>query len=667
MAESQKNKAAPITETPFDFIKISPNVLRVTLMKNIVWIILAGILGAGIGAVASKLMIKNKWTSRCSLYKLPQSAELRKEIPSLYEPPDLNTVVESIRTRENIQKAIKRLGMDISVDAFYGKTKIQKQKNNNLFTIVAEDEDREKSAQIANVMAEIFLESYASMMQGSARKLEEQYISSAGTIRAEMTDLEKKMRKMLSDKGINSIETELGMNIQKVKDIGMKLLESRAAAETARIRLQDLDIAIAKMSPDVQISYVVTPPDAGLLKQLEAQLNELTQKFTDENPKVKRLRSEIEELKKRTVNPGKPSPEQVTYGSNQTRQTLEIEKLKVESELKSSMKNIESFEREVKDIRKSIDGISSMNEEYSELSRKLDLNRQTLSKVETMIAASGLSVKPNSLDIKIFEPAVPPAYPDSSKRKLIVIAVGGLFMGLVGALALGREVLDLTVKSDSDMSEILHVKNLGALPDRDAVNISLFNVSFQVVFENMMNELKNVQRPVIVVGSVSKEAGKSLLINECMRIFRARNKTALIISDPKNAGAVEKNSMVNHFVYSRLPFDDFHPTLRGDGSPGAFFELDETTFSYPIDEERLAAFIKEQKSYDMIIWELFDFDRNKRLFSTIARQSDLFVLVTRFRKSKKLDCIACTKFLKLQNCRDISGIVNCIHSDYFNI
>ena len=655
------------TETPFDFLKVSVDIMRITLVKNLIWVILAGIIGIIVATVGSKMLIKNKWTSRCTLYKLPQSAELRKEIPSLYEPPDINTVIESVRTRENILKSINKLGLNLSVDSFYGKTKILKQKNNNLFTILAEDEDRNRSAEIANSLAEIFLASYAEMMQGSANKLEEQYRTSAQEIKGEIAVIEDGMRKCLSVSGITSIDTEIGMNLQKVKDLEMKLLENRADAETAKIRILDLNTAISQMSPDVQISYVTTPLDAGVMKELENQLNELTQKFTDDNPKVKRIRGEIDELKKRVGDGQKPKPEQITYGSNQTRQTLEIEKLKVESELKSAMKNIESYGNEIKETKKSLENISSAGEKYSEYKRRLDLNRETLTKVENMIATSGLSVKPNSLDIRILEPAVPPAFPDSTKRKVIILAAAVFLMIVTVLFVTGREFLDLTVKSGFDIEQIFKIKNLGSLPDRDKVNLSLFNTSFQVVFENMQNEIRNLKRPFVVLGSVSSGTGKSLLLSECVRIFKARNKKILLIAKPASGVGRDDGNFVNPFVYGSSPVEKFHPSLGEDGVHTAYFDLDDNTFSYPVDEARLSEFIQAQKDYDIIFWELFDFSRNMRLFSAISRQSDLFILVTRFRESRKIAVLSCVKFLRAQNCRKISGLVNRVHSDYFNI
>lgn len=665
--ETNTRHDPPAADTHFDFLKVSIDVMRVRIVKNLIWIVLAGIIGFVVAVAGTKMLIKNKWTSRCILYKLPQSAELKKEIPSLYEPPDINTVIESVRTRENILKAIKKLNLNLSVDSFYGKTKIIKQKNNNLFTIVAEDGDRETSAKIANAIADIFLASYAEMMQGSANKLEGQYKTSAQEIKDEIARIEESMRKCLSINGITSIDTEIGMNLQKVKDLEMKLLENKADAETAKIRIQDLNVAISQMSPDVEISYVVTPPDAGAMKDLENQLNELTQKFTEDNPKVRRIRGEIEELKKRVVSGQKPKPEQITYGSNQTRQTLEMEKLKVDSELKSAMKNIESYGNEIKETKKSLDSISSTNEEFTELKRRLDLNRQTLSKVENMIATSGLSVKPNSLDVRILEPAVPPAFPDSTKRKAISIAIAIIFTIATMLFIIGKEFLDLTVKSGFDIDHIFKIKNLGSLPDRDKVNLSLFNTSFQVVFENMFNEIKDKIRPVVVFGSVSSGTGKSLLLSECVRIFRARNKRVLVVMPPPKEVQDNGENFVNPFVYCNTPIEKFHPVLGEDGVYTAYFELDENTFSYPIDEAKLSEFLQTQNSYDIVCWELFEFSKNMRLFSAISGQSDLFVLVTRFRESQKIEALSCVKFLKAQDCRKISGLVNCIHSDYFNI
>ena len=667
---SQKPLASNEPQFQVDFLKISPEVLRVTLFKRLLWIFSAALAGFAISAICVKILLKDSWTSSCILYRLPQSTELKKEIPSLYDPPDINTVIESIRTRNNIIRVINKMNLKISVDAFFAKTKIVKQKNNNLFSIIASDKDRQTSAAIANELANAFLESYVEMMQSSANKLNEQYRNSAENIKKEIEKLEDRSRKMLLENGIASVESEMNMNFQKLNDMQIKLLENRAAAETAKIRIQDLKFAISQMSSEVQISYVVTPPEAGVMQELQKELNALMQKFTEENPKVKRIQGEIDELKKRAVAGERPKPEHVTFGSNQEKKDLEMELMRTESNLKSVIKNIDGYQEEIKETRKNLDKISAISDKYNEIRRPLELNRQSLSKIENMISISELSVKPNSLDIKIMEAAVPPPFPNGSKRKMFVIACTVLMFLGATVIFLGMEVLDLTVKAGYDFPAIFKIPNLGVLPDRERVNISLFNTAFQVVFNSMEIEIAGKKIPLIVLGGVNAGTGKSLIISECARILKARNKKILVISKTADAAAesgAEIPGLINPFLYGNADLKEFAPVKIDDSLSAGYFALDESTFSLPMDEEKLQAFIRAQDAYDIIFWELFEFRKNVRLFAEICKTSDLFILVTKFRRCGKIEVLSCLKFLKKQPPAKTGGILNCVDSDYFTL
>ncbi len=667
--ENKKNQNNNEPQISLDFLKISPDVLRVTLFKRLIWIIAAGLAGLVLSTICTKIFIKDKWTSTCVLYRLPQSPELKKEIPSLYDPPDINTVIESIRIRTNIMKVIKNTKLNISVDAFLAKTKVVKQKNNTLFTIVAEDKDRYTSAAIANELAEAFLESYAEMMQSSAKKLNDQYRSSAENIKKEIEKMEDKSRKVLLDNEISSIDAETNINFQKLNDMQIKLLENKAAAETAKIRLQDLRFAISQMSSEVQISYVITPPEAGVMQDLQKELNALMQKFTEENPKVKKIKSEIDALKKRAEDGERPKPDHVTFGSNQAKKDLEMESMRTESSLKSALKNIETYQLETKETRKNLDRISSISEKYNEIRRTLEQKKQALTKIEQMIAISELSVKPNSLDIKIMEPATPPPYPDSTKRKMIVIAIGMLMFLGATVIFLGMELLDLTVKAGYDISGIFKILNLGTLPDRDRVNVSLFNTAFQVVFKSIETETAGKKTPFIVLGGVSPGTGKSMIISECTRILKSRKKKVLVIGKVENAVHPEGKipGLINPFLYEGAEFKDFSPVEIDAGLSMGYFNLDDSTFSYPLDEEKLRAFIKSQDSYDIIFWELFEFQNNVRLFAEICKESDLFILTMKFRKCRKIEVLSCLKFLKKQQPARMGGVLNCVDNDYFTL
>ncbi|MEI6421499.1 MAG: hypothetical protein WCP55_04720, partial [Lentisphaerota bacterium] len=83
---SQKPLASNEPQFQVDFLKISPEVLRVTLFKRLLWIFAAALAGFAISAICVKILLKDSWTSSCILYRLPQSTELKKEIPSLYDP-----------------------------------------------------------------------------------------------------------------------------------------------------------------------------------------------------------------------------------------------------------------------------------------------------------------------------------------------------------------------------------------------------------------------------------------------------------------------------------------------------------------------------------------------------------------------------------------------------
>jgi uncharacterized protein involved in exopolysaccharide biosynthesis len=637
--------------------------------RNLFMLILLPVIFFTIAAVTAKTLIKDSWTAQCILFRHTKGANVQKDMSPIYKPIDIDTLIETIRTRKNIINVIKQLNLDMGINTFYSITKISKHKNNSIITISAEYKNSRTAADIANTLANVFLKSYIDLQNASSRGIHNYFQTSSSKIRSKIDDYERQLQDYLKTHKVISIEGETTAKFEQLNEMELKLLESKMLKTTLKIRLSDITGEVKNMKKEIPLSYVVSTSSEKEIDMLNKQLAILSQKYTKENPKVIRLIAEIKKLKAEKSKKGKstPAPEKIIYGENIQRQTLVTEKSNVESQLNSVDKNIDDINAGIKLIKEKLGNLSKLESTYSRLKRKIALNQELLKKVEHILASSVIITKADVSDIEILEKAVPPSFPQSSSRKVLAL-VGGI-LGFLAALIfiILPEYLDFSVKSGRFIEDVLKVKLLGLLPDKDAVDESIFYSAQQIIIEGILSSSDINSKPVSVFCSSIADAGKSFAIGFITEMLKEKNLKTLYIDSVYDVTDDIEDCVINNYLYKSSKSDsNLKVNKISDYLDKVYFHVNSATYKFPLDKSRLQEFLESQKvNYDYIIFELFEFNKNRQLFSAFTSAADFTVLVSRFKRSNKFADKALVDFIKSRNTKNLSGLVNHIDKQYY--
>ena len=671
MAEEYKNVEAEeksvLGGIDIDIFKYDVRVFLISLRKRLPFLLLIPVvIGVGL-AIYVKSMPKN-WQATCQLFKAEiKEGEKKDELTDLRKSFSVDVIKEMIRTKTNMRAVIENLKLQMSLQGLYGSTSISvPEDNENMININAVSVSGRLAADIANELAKVFLKSYEEMRNRAVKKRYDYFAHQKIQVIEHVNALEEEKKAYLKKHNISAIALEGAKDYKSLQDLETKIIVVKNKMASLKIEIEEYRKQIKKLDPEIKLSYEVTTLDDTELVLKKNQLAVLKHRYTPENPKVKKLASEIEEMeKKMKEEKEKERPaSKTTYGKNWHVMRLEEKIFNARTELKGLEGALQQYEAEKPAIEAKLAELDKTATEYNEIKRRADLEYALLRKIDLGVTEMSLALSSNVSDLRIFEKAEPPVYPMESKRKKWVIF--GFIVGVIlaGITAVALEVTDLTVKSKFDVENVLNINALGSLPKINEVRLKKFYSAIQAIFSRIFkNDIDSHKKNILVTfGDVDGETGKTFFIKKCIDVFGPMEKKILYISSCNELASGLVKYKINDYIYNGQKMDE---ELADENNDHLYFLLDNYSYIVPVKAAQVQAFINGFSDYDFIFWELFDFKKNEPLFATICSVAHYTVIMTKFKKTKKIAAVNCIKHLKEHNVRNIGGIVNSVEKRYF--
>jgi len=671
MAEEYKNtepeEKSILGGIDIDIFKYDVRVFLISLRKRLPFLLMIpAVIGAGL-VIYVKSMPKN-WQATCQLFKSEEKQTNKKdELTDLRKSFSVDVIKEMVRTKKNMRAVIENLKLQMSLQGLYGATSISvPEDNENMININATSVSGRLAADIANELAKVFLKSYEEMRNSAVKKRYDYFSHQKVQVIEHINALEEEKKAYLKKHNTTAIALEGAKDLKLLEDLETKAITVRKKIAELKIEIDEYEKQIKKLDPEIVLSYDVTTQDDSELVLKKNQLAVLRHRYTDDNPKVIKLMAEIEELEKKMKDEKTKSraPSKTTYGKNWAVMQLEDKKFTAKTELKGLEGALREYEAERPAIKAKLAELDKTAAEYKEIKRRADLEYDLLKKIDTGVTEMSLALSSNVSDLRIFEKAEPPVYPMEDKRKKWVIF--GFIAGVIlaGIVAVALEVTDLTVKSKFDIEHVLNINALGTLPKINEVRLKKFYSAIQAIFTRIFkNDIDTHKKNILVTfGDVDGGTGKTFFIKKCIDVFGPMEKKILYISSCNELASGLVKYKINDYIYNGQNMDE---ELAEENNDHLYFLLDNYSYIVPVKAAQVQTFISGFSNYDFIFWELFDFKKNEPLFATICSVAHYTVIMTKFKKTKKISAVKCIKHLKEHNVRNIGGIVNSVEKRYF--
>ncbi len=660
------NEPKPIEElldTESTALQFDRQILGIVYKKRLKYIVAVTLIAMIIAGVWAKVRITPTWKANCFVIRAPKNMSTPAEMPYLYQTFDLNTILETVRTRNVLIEVINKLRLQVSPEELFKTIEVQRGNRSNVLKFSVTWNDREMAARIANTTADAFIYNN-NLLQNSATLKIFNYYQQQQQNRVKMIqDLEQQYEQFRGQYGVISIPNESQTKFDQLKALELNMIDNSLRITEMDTKITEIQQRLDDTPKEVIRSWTYTETDERKLLQLDKELEILKTKYTTDNPKVQKVLKEIRDLKAQAQKIQRDIPESVTWGPSGLVEVYTIDKVRFEAEKKAAIEKNNEYQIKINNIRASLENLTQIQKEFFEIERLLQLNRDILRVIEGRLAESKMAMQSNVSDYEVIEPAKAPNYPEGTRRKLLVVAVGVVFFLLGSVFVIGNELLDFSIKSEIDFREVIKIPMIGQLPDEDQFDKNVFYRNLQVVVDNIVRLVGSKPSPVVCFGSDIPETGKSFLINDIVKMLLGQRKRILYIDSIHSSSSDTEPYMINDWLYNHA--ESYTLDTRDANLHRAYFLADDSVFTSIFEHSRVVSFFDSLKDYDYIFWELFDCHYNVQLFSNISSASDVLVMIGRFKRSSRHIFANLVKFVKERKFRNIYGVLNYVHKDYF--
>lgn len=357
-----------------------------------------------------------------------------------------------IHAAESRAGLVERLESMDAAGAIKGRVSAQSMGETQILKLVVKSRDPQSAATLANAVASTYvdhnLEQRATVTSDAAGWLGDQVLE----LRQKLEASEDALHQFKDENNIVSVSLEdrRSMTAQTLEHLNKKLSEVRTDLIELGSRRAQIEEALEAGLSGESLTKVLSSSIVSSLKSTYSDLKrkkaELTVRYTEGHPKVAALQQQIESTRKDL----KTEIDTILRNLENQYQAKALTKARLEAEFDEV--KAEAIELNKKAIT------------YKRLKRERDNNESLYQQVLKRQKEADLSRLLKVNNVQTLEAALPPGAPVSPNARMNIILA--TLMGLLGgvAVAFAIDYLDNSIKSRTDIEQLLGLHFLGLIP-----------------------------------------------------------------------------------------------------------------------------------------------------------------------------------------------------------
>ena len=600
------------------------------------WLLISLPLLSGILFFSARSILAPKAYS-ASTALVRQVADVRSgALPTGYVSTQFNVILNMILSRANLNETSRRLKLNYTHEQLFRTISIrQASRNSNYFFITATTRNPKLSSDIANTLSEVFLEDYKKFIRTNIEQICESSIRSRNSLQKELDDLLSRKKRLYDENNISSLTQEQATNAQRIIIQEDRLLHAETQLDALQKKYDDLEVQLQTTPKIVELYSEQNISSDRKLADLKLELSSLRQRYTDNNPIVEKQKTLIKALEDSIrENKADDGKVKVVNGRNAEYINLSNEQHKIKAERTALKSTIATYTETLAKLKERRDKLDLLAPSLNLLEDQINQKRNLLLKQEALTKELQLFLDRSFTDVTIQETATVPTDPLPRRRPLFFLL--GLFLGAVlsGGFVLGKEFINLSVRSKVDIEDALHIPALGIIPHFDHHCRADFYSALQGAVNQAEELLRGVEKTpaIIAIAPAQQEDLSTNILNEFCEILKVKRDVSyrIIRVAPEEQTSSSARYLVNDFLYG------FTDTLPEPGKDQVlYFKLDDLAFISPPEEERIGQLRNTLQQFDLVIWELFEFELHRQLYSEICKSADLTVIPMRYGRTSK--------------------------------
>jgi len=307
------------------------------------------------------------------------------------------------------------------------------------------------SARITNTLASTYIEDNLKVKWEATLRASDLISEQLVGLKAKLEKSEEELQRYAKENAILQVDEKQNIASQKLKQLQEEYVRGEAELfqkQSVYSQVKGGDLSSVPGMMDNRIYQDLSTR----LSELRREYSELSTTFTPEYPKLRRLKSQIDE----------------------TETSLQKERImlarKITDEYRAAEARVKLLRGAVTGQGKEFNDIAEKSIQYNILKREVDTSRQLYDGLLQRLKEAGVTAGMKASNIRVVDQAEVP--PKPAKPRVALNLALGLIMGLglgVG-MAFFQEYLDNTLKSPDDVQRFLHLPALGIIPAAQSKN-----------------------------------------------------------------------------------------------------------------------------------------------------------------------------------------------------
>jgi len=605
------------------------------------------------------------WQSQARLFHQIRS----DRVPSFYKQMDTKVIAEFASSAMHLQEVAKRLNLaPAQAVELASLVTVEMHKNkSNIIVIRANYNNPHLAAEVANLRVDVVLAAYIEMQNSTLRGMLDQRQQRRLRLEARLTELEASKILLTSSDTFFNPEQELNRLSSEIVQVMGEIEAGRTEIVQLQAVIAEAERLMSTVPAEVPYLRRIRTTDTSALDSMQSTLDAMRLKFTDSNPRVIALASELASARQKmaeTVS-DEIKPDEVVYTLNHVRTVLEENKNKAEVQLAGLLKVNEFKAKRVGDLQKLVPEHLKTLGSYLENQRNIETLRTTLNQLDLTINDMEMLLNSAVPDLSVLEYAAPSTCPTGNLSGLATASVGTgcLAAGLLLALFFGWDFAFGRLRSPKNFNLGGNVNFLGMFPARGVVDAKETEASLQRVFMNMRSYLG--QGRVIFLAELSPNAMKQEVRVNWNQNFGINGIQAFWLSFSASTKSTKE------YLKSPTPqpseLDDALIAIEKRGNHGVFHCSNSLVLSQA-ELDLLSADLKTLEPH----FSMFIFERDGKgklhdpIFDQLCQLADYTVLLTTFGRDKQSAVVVLGDDVRLAGHR-VGCVLTHVRKKYWNL
>jgi tyrosine-protein kinase Etk/Wzc len=459
----------------------------------------------------------------------------------------MGTQMQLIATRPNLEEVIQRLQLKNDDGSLIRpeqlQVKVEQIEDTNLLKINVDSPNPEEAAQIANTLAQVYVEKSLRESQKNSIEMVNYIDQQREKVKGEWLASINELVKFMKEEGIVDLDLEGKILLERVTALRKELESNQRQMEEVKTKIAEIRKQLANTSK-YQVSSRLREENPQI-RELNKQLIELNIKlasskteYTDSHPVVIALQNQIDSIKKQLKNQIAKTFREEAESINPYYQALIQQLGDHQIQMAELTAKEKILPKTINEYMLKLAAIPDKKAKILRLKTEVNIQEKALGLLLEKAYQTEMATLVQSSNINLVEPATVPTMP--VKPNLLLNTAIAIFLGLFFGLGLAflLEYLDDTLKSPDDIKEFEPLPFFGTIPKwKDGEGILINQMDSRSRMPEAYRAIKNSLRfaavdkqlKVILVTSALAEEGKSVTVANLGISFSRDNKKVLLL------------------------------------------------------------------------------------------------------------------------------------------